>query len=281
MPELPEVETVCRGLEKAMLGIRIAEVDVRRSDLRFPVAADFPAVAAGQCVASFRRRGKYIVMEFAGRQAAVLHLGMSGRIRIYAPGQDCELQKHDHVVFYLANGSCVVFNDARRFGFLRLFEPDQWEHEEPFVSMGPEPLSNGFNADILAQRLAGRQGPIKVVLLDQKVVAGLGNIYVCEALYMSGIDPRRSAGGLTMDEVSALTQAIREVLERAIEAGGSTLRDYQKTDGSLGYFQYMFSVYDRAGKACPACDCDVGVSGGVQRIVQGGRSTFYCARQQK
>lgn len=281
MPELPEVETVRGGLEKAMAGLRIREVTVNRAGLRLPFPADMAAYLAGRRAERILRRGKYVVMLFDGEQAGILHLGMSGRVRIYAPGQGYEPVPHDHLVMILEDGAHVVLNDARRFGFFVFLPSVRWEREPPFLSMGPEPLEAGFDGPALKARLAGRKGPVKTALLDQGVVAGVGNIYACEALYQAGIDPARPAGGLSDEEAQALARAIQDVLARAIAAGGSTLKDYQKTDGSLGYFQYMFGVYDRAGQGCPDCDCSPEKTGGIRRIVQGGRSTFYCSRRQK
>ncbi len=281
MPELPEVEIVRRGLEAAALHKCIARVILNRPDLRFPIPADFQKVLQGHEIVSLRRRGKYILCFVESGDAFILHLGMSGRIKILTPGEKYEPQKHDHVVFILGDSTQIIFNDPRRFGFVDLTHNDTWRLYDSFKAMGPEPLSNDFHADALAVALRGRKSPIKTALLDQKIVAGLGNIYVCEALFMSGIHPLKAAGGISEQKLESLVRCIRDVLNRAIAAGGSSLRDYHHTDGSLGYFQYQFCVYDQAGNSCPDCDCDVATSGGIQRIVQAGRSTFYCASKQK
>lgn len=279
MPELPEVETVKGGLEGALLGQRIRSVRVMRSDLRVPVPDDFCDAVSGCVVIQLIRRGKYIVAVLDSGRAFILHLGMSGRVRIYDSGLPDALDKHDHVTIETENGAGIVYHDPRRFGFLTLSQADSWHERPPFDRMGPEPLAGEdvFNDRILHESLARRRGPVKTVLLDQNVVAGLGNIYVCEALYEAGIAPGRPAGDVTPEECARLAQSIRNVLVRAVAAGGSTLRDYQKTDGSLGYFQYSFSVYDREGERCGACDC---ADGSVVRTVQAGRSTFACPAKQ-
>lgn len=281
MPELPEVETVKCGLEQAVLGHVIAKVTLNRPDIRVPITQSFQEKTQGAVIQNLIRRGKYIIALLDNGHGFVLHLGMSGRIHIYAPGQTYEPAKHDHVVFETEEGAIIVFNDPRRFGMLYLTPADSWEEEEPFKSMGPEPLGNGFSAEALHDKLKNKRSPIKTALLDQKVVAGAGNIYVCEALYDSGIHPEALSCDLTLDQLEKLVPALKDVLQRAIESGGSSLKDYQKTDGSLGYFQYSFSVYDREGDSCPSCDCDLNRTGGVQRFTQSGRSTFYCPQKQK
>ncbi len=279
MPELPEVETVKGGLEKALLGQRLRSVRVLRRDLRVPVPDDFCKALTGCVVTQIIRRGKYIVGVLDSGRAFVLHLGMSGRVRIYDSGLPANLETHDHVTIEAENGTGIVYHDPRRFGFLILAEAGNWGSRPPFDRMGPEPLSgnNVFNGAVLHQALAGRKGPIKTALLDQSVVAGLGNIYVCEALYDAGIAPERSCALIDEAMCVRLAESIRTILLRAVAAGGSTLRDYQKTDGSLGYFQYSFSVYDREGERCGGCDCS---NGSVVRTVQAGRSTFSCPVKQ-
>jgi len=280
MPELPEVETVLRGMEAAMKGQAITHIDVARRDLRKAIPDDFERRAvSGAAISDFTRRGKYIIIGLGANDAMILHLGMSGRVRIY---NDIlyKPEKHDHVVFTMSDGTRLVFQDPRRFGMLYLAGAQDWHNDAPFDAMGPEPLGNHFSGETLAARLRGKQTAIKTALLDQNIMAGLGNIYVCEALYMAGIDPRRPAATLNEHECDALAAAIRDVLTKAIAAGGSTLRDYQHTDGSLGYFQYSFAVYDREGMACPACDCDIVKTKGVERLVQAGRSTYLCSRKQ-
>lgn len=275
MPELPEVETVRLGLEAAVLGQRVRSVQVNRSDLRVVIPDDFRQVITGQVIARLIRRGKYIIFEFGSGAQAVLHLGMSGRIRIFAAGESYEARKHDHVLVTMDDGGVFAFEDPRRFGMFYLARED-YVREKPFSAMGPEPLED-WSGDDLFQKLKGKKANIKTALLDQRVVSGLGNIYVCEALYDSGIHPKRFSGDLSQDECDALAVSSRLVLEKAIEAGGSTLKDYQKTDGSLGYFQYQFSVYDQEGNGCRSGDC----SGQIERIIQAGRSTFFCPYCQK
>ena len=282
MPELPEVEIVRRGLEPVLSGNVIAECNLFAPALRYPFSANFCAVLDGAAVTATRRRGKYLLVDLDNEYCLIWHLGMSGRVRIYRAGDDerHERLKHDHVVLEMQDGAVIVFNDPRRFGFMKLERQSDLDTSAPFNKMGPEPLGNSFNGDVLAAALKGKKTNIKAALLDQSVVAGVGNIYACEALYMAGIDPATLACHLKKADVEALAQAVRAVLVKAIEAGGSTLKDYRQTDGSLGYFQHMFGVYDREGKPCPDCSCDIVTSGGVQRIVQNGRSTFYCPVRQ-
>lgn len=275
MPELPEVETVRRGMSGVLEEQKISEVFVSRRDLRVPVPDDFESVLAGHRIEKLIRRGKYIIFELDARFAAVLHLGMSGRIKIYSEQKQYTPEKHDHVLLHTQNGALVVFHDPRRFGMFYTVSGD-WEKTAPFSGMGQEPLDIWTGTD-LYQSLRGKKMPIKAALLDQKIVAGLGNIYVCEALFSAGIHPARLSGGLSDEECTVLCQCARSVLEKAILAGGSTLKDYKKTDGSLGYFQYQFDVYDRAGKECKRAEC----AGKILRMVQSGRSTFYCPDCQK
>ncbi len=284
MPELPEVETVRRGLEPVLLGRRIEDVLVRRFDLRMRVPENFRSHVSGKKITRLLRRGKYILAVLDDGNGFGLHLGMSGRVKVQPPSTDRNTDQnyalHDHVVFMMEEGSKIIFNDPRRFGMV--FPIDKkWEEEKPFSRMGPEPLEKDFSGTKFALRLKGKTTPIKTTLLDQSVVAGVGNIYVCEALYHAGISPLKKAKMIHGTRAGKLASAVRHVLEMAIEAGGSTLRDHRQTDGSEGYFQYSFSVYDREGQACPSCVCDPAITGGIRRIVQGGRSTFYCPRKQK
>ena len=288
MPELPEVETVRRGMQDAVLGKAIKSVQVNRYDLRKEVPHNLGQAITGRIISSFKRRGKYIIISFepvgkdgvAGpeQQVVVLHLGMSGRVHIYKPDSDSsyEPHKHDHVVIYMSDGTCIAYEDPRRFGMVILLPDDGWEKRPPFAAMGPEPLEEWSEQELLA-KLRGKKAAIKTALLDQRIVAGLGNIYVCEALYMAGVAPERPAYGITLSEAREVVKYSKAVLERAIEAGGSTLKDYQKTDGSLGYFQHQFAVYDRAGSDCQHKGC----GGSIIRISQAGRSTFYCPDCQK
>lgn len=271
MPELPEVETVRRGIARVLEGKRIVRVTVHRRDLRWPIPADFEARLTGATVTAVSRRAKYALIHIDRHDVALVHLGMSGRIRLDPESPET----HDHVEFVVDDGHRLVFNDARRFGSLDITQEANLMHHPLLRRLGPEPLGNDFNGPVLEEMLKGRRSSIKAALLDQQVVAGLGNIYVCEALFLARIHPSRIAGDIKSKSVHALAQAIRDVLARAIEVGGSTLRDYVQVDGELGYFQHEWRVYGREGEACRIC------SGGISRIVQSNRSTFLCATCQK
>ena len=278
MPELPEVETVCRGLEQALVGDQFTSVTLRRENLRFPFADGFAEALTGRRIDAITRRAKYILMSFDGGPVMIGHLGMSGSFRIepeFDPASPFD--KHDHVIFETKRGVRVRYHDPRRFGFMLLSQPDGLAMHPQLAGIGPEPLGNEFNGPILAERLRGRKSPIKIALLDQRVVAGVGNIYACEALYRSGISPRRRAENVKGRRADDLAAAIRTVLLEAIESGGSTLRNYTHTTGELGYFQHRFLVYDREGSPCPKPDC----ASVIQRIVQSGRSTFFCPKCQR
>lgn len=283
MPELPEVEIAMRGITPFLEGQLIRTCRLNAPALRYPFGADFQNGLEGKTVLALERRGKFILIHLDSKQSLIWHLGMSGRIRTFAPESDYAPVKHDHVLITAGDGQRIVYNDARRFGFMRLVPSQNWHKETHFIGMGPEPLGNGFNGPALLEALYSKTAPIKITLLDQRIVAGVGNIYASEALFESGISPLRPAGSLNEDEGAKLAGAIRHVLERAIASGGSSLRDYQHTDGSLGYFQHMFSVYDRAGTPCPVCSTQKGRQDGqgIIRITQGGRSTFYCPQCQK
>ncbi len=341
MPELPEVETVRRGLEPAMSGHRIARLVQRRPDLRFPLPERFADRLTGRRIERLARRAKYLLAHLDGDEILIMHLGMSGRFTVApsfsAPARDFssppvgEVARsagggnggplsgkppptptpsprgggekvsprenligeftydtgtdptHDHVVFEMENGATVTYNDPRRFGFMDLVPADTLDHCKHFAGMGPEPLGNGFNAEYLARRAQGRAADLKAFLLDQRNIAGLGNIYVCEALFRTGLSPNRAAACLTYkngrptERCERLVPTIRQVLEEAIAAGGSTLRDYAHADGSLGYFQHSFKVYGREGEPCTKAGC----GGTIKRTVQSGRSTFHCGRCQR
>jgi formamidopyrimidine-DNA glycosylase len=286
MPELPEVETVRRGLVPVLEGRRIERVTLHREGLRIPFPADLAPRVTGCRVARLERRAKYILIFFVDcGDVLLLHLGMSGRILVDGPGGPNRPRPpgpHDHVVIETDAGAHITFNDARRFGVMTLASSEDLDHHPLLANLGPEPLAQDFTGPALSARLAGRRTPIKAALLDQRVVAGLGNIYVCEALYRAGISPRRLARSVAGRRAERLALAIGAVLTEAIAAGGSSLRDHVRTTGEMGYFQHAFAVYGREGKACPDCDCGAPVGGGgVRRIVQGGRSTFYCARRQR
>ena len=277
MPELPEVETVRRGLLPVMEGRRIAAAEVRRPDLRRPFPPDMAARLAGRRVLRLGRRSKYLLAELDSGESLLIHLGMSGRILIAGamPGVFHHAlpapEKHDHVVLDMDGGARITFNDARRFGAMDLLPTAEAGTHPLLAGLGPEPLGNTFHEDYLVARFRGRAAPVKALLLDQRIVAGLGNIYVSEALHRAGISPRRPAGRVAAARVARLVPVIRAVLEEAIAAGGSSLRDYRQADGELGYFQHAFRVYDREGAPCPA-----GCGGTIRRIVQSGRSSFYC-----
>lgn len=289
MPELPEVETVVRGLDRAMTGKIIERVELRRENLRFPFPDRFSANLEGQTVANLSRRAKYILARLSSGNVLVVHLGMSGRFLIDAGGaanfhhELAHKPAHDHVVIDLEDGTRITYNDPRRFGYMLLVADAELDSHPRFKSLGVEPLGNHLNETYLNAAFRGRATNLKAVLMDQRIIAGLGNIYVCEALHLSGLSPIRKAGSIATKRggpgkrIAPLVASIRDVLTRAIEAGGSSLRDFGHTDGSLGYFQHNFNVYDREGGSCvkPACQ------GTIRRIVQNGRSTFYCAACQK
>ena len=287
MPELPEVETVRRGLAQAMEGRRIEEIEVRRRDLRFPVPADFADRLRGQTLLSLSRRAKYLVGTFDDDTVLLAHLGMSGRMVIETaedlnmPGRfehgTAAHDAHEHIVFRVGNGTIIRFSDPRRFGMMLLTDKSAYPSHCLIRHLGPEPTGEDFTGPVLAARLKGKKTPIKSALLNQRVVAGIGNIYACEALFAAGISPRRSAATVQGGRAVRLADAVRAVLTRAIDAGGSSLRDHVAPTGELGYFQHSFSVYGREGEPCPGCDC--GKS--VQRITQSGRSTFLCAKRQR
>ncbi|MEO9576047.1 MAG: bifunctional DNA-formamidopyrimidine glycosylase/DNA-(apurinic or apyrimidinic site) lyase [Tateyamaria sp.] len=278
MPELPEVETVRRGLAPAMTGAVISQADVNRPDLRWPFPTGMAERLTGQTVLGLRRRSKYILADLSGGETLLIHLGMSGRMLVSGDplGQFAHehprAEKHDHVVLHMDNGARITFNDPRRFGAMDLMDTATADQHKLLRILGPEPLGNAFNEAHLIDAFDGKNSPIKSALLDQRIVAGLGNIYVCEALFRGGISPTRKAGRIAKTRVAALVPIIRDVLSEAIEAGGSSLRDFRQADGELGYFQHSFDVYGREGEACRTPDC----SNAILRIVQSGRSSFYC-----
>jgi formamidopyrimidine-DNA glycosylase len=281
LPELPEVETVVRGLRPHLEGRRLVRVLQRRPDLRFPLPKNFAARLQGRRVLGIDRRAKYILMRLDGEETLLCHLGMSGRMVLGRNDDGAPLETHDHVVFETDAGDVIRFNDARRFGMMDLVASDDLASHKLLCNLGPEPLGNRFDGKSLAASLKGRRTPIKAALLDQKVVAGLGNIYACEALFFAGLSPRRQAYTVQGGRAERLAWAVRDVLLRAIDAGGSSLRDFVQADGELGYFQHHWAVYGREGDACPGCDCDHRKPGGVRRLVQSGRSTFYCPTRQR
>jgi formamidopyrimidine-DNA glycosylase len=293
MPELPEVETVRLGLQPAMQGARFIRVEAHRGDLRWPLQKGFSERLEGQAVERLRRRAKYLVLELSSGDVLLMHLGMSGSFRVaqaraevtpgafYSPRGKPSL--HDHVIFHMSSGAVISFNDPRRFGMMKLVAGAELPDEPLLRSLGPEPLSDEFDAAALARLVRGKKTSLKAALSDQRVVAGLGNIYVCEALHRARLSPRRRAStiasraGIQNERARRLVEAIKSVLRDAIRAGGSSLRDHRRTDGALGDFQHRFRVYDRAGLPCPRKGC----TGIIKRTVQGGRSTFFCPICQK
>ena len=283
MPELPEVETVRRGLLPAMEGAVIARAQVNRPDLRWPFPDRMAERLAGQRVLGLRRRSKYILADLASGETLLIHLGMSGRMLVSGDplGQFVHdhpaAQKHDHVVLDMDNGARITFNDPRRFGAMDLLQTATADQHKLLAAIGPEPLGNDFNEPYLVEAFKNRMTPVKSALLDQHIVAGLGNIYVCEALFRAGIHPKRKAGQIAAPRVAALVPIIRQVLSEAIEAGGSSLKDFRQADGELGYFQHNFRVYGQEGNPCTTPGC-VSL---IHRIVQSGRSSFYCPTCQR
>ncbi|MEM8689309.1 MAG: bifunctional DNA-formamidopyrimidine glycosylase/DNA-(apurinic or apyrimidinic site) lyase [Pseudomonadota bacterium] len=299
MPELPEVETVRRGLEPAMAGCVLEEVTLRRKNLRFPFPKNMAQRLKGKRVESLTRRAKYILARIEGGEILLMHLGMSGRFTIHQPNGEVPGQPgqfhyqmpegsptgdgpHDHVIFQMADGTRIVYTDHRRFGIMDLFSEEEAESHKLLGALGVEPMGNALTADYLNEAFRRKHSPLKAALLDQKIVAGLGNIYVCEALFRAGLSPKRLAHTITSEagptpRVERLVRTIRDVIGEAIEAGGSTLRDYAQADGELGYFQHSFQVYDQEGAPC----CVPGCRRAIKRIVQSGRSTFYCPSCQK
>jgi formamidopyrimidine-DNA glycosylase len=299
MPELPEVETVRRGLEPVMQGARFESVEARRRDLRWPLPGDFAARLEGKTVTGLGRRAKYLLVDLSSGEVLLMHLGMSGSFRVahdraFLPSpvsgrgkeegfgkyhhEQPQHAAHDHVVFHMSNGAWIAFNDPRRFGSMKLVARSELDQEPLLRALGPEPLGNAFDAAMLARACWGKKTSLKAALSDQRVVAGLGNIYVCEALFRARLSPKRRAAtiatrtGQPNEHARALVRGIRDVLNDAIRAGGSSLRDHKRTDGELGLFQHQFAVYDRAGERCSRPRC----GGTIKRIVQTGRSTFFC-----
>jgi formamidopyrimidine-DNA glycosylase len=293
MPELPEVETVRRGLAPVMEGARFAKVVAHRRDLRWPLPKDFAARLEGRTVVALGRRAKYLLADLSSGDVLVMHLGMSGSFRVFRDGDERTPGKyhhersqhlaHDHVVFHMGNGAIVTFNDPRRFGSMKIVARAALGEEPLLRALGPEPLGNEFDAAMLARACRGKKTSLKAALSDQRIVAGLGNIYVCEALHRARLSPKRRAStiaaksGAPNERAERLVDAIRAVLGDAIAAGGSSLRDHRRTDGELGLFQHDFRVYDREGRRCPTRGC----RGTIRRIVQTGRSTFFCPVCQK
>ncbi len=297
VPELPEVETICRGLAPAIVGEKILCVEQNRADLRFPFPENFTERLQGQRVKQLQRRAKYLLANLSGGETLILHLGMSGRMtllnetpqkrksgraRAAANVKSPMPGRHDHVVFHMSKNKRLVYNDPRRFGFMLLAPTEEISSHPLFAKLGPEPLGNAFSANYFANKALGRRSDVKSFLMDQRVVAGLGNIYVCEALHRARISPFRRTStlakksGSPTSRAERLVRAIREVLNEAIESGGSSLRDYRQANGAMGYFQHTFKVYDQLDEPCQTPDC----TGIVKRKVSAGRSTFYCSKCQ-
>lgn len=281
MPELPEVETVRRGLSPAMEGRVIERLQVNRSDLRFPFPDRFKERVEGARITRLGRYAKFLVTELDTGEALIMHLGMTGRFSVNAdPTADFHhdpgtYPAHDHVIFTMQGGATITYNDVRRFGFMELWPAEDMANYPRLKAMGPEPLSNRFNAAYLNVALKGKHTPIKAALLDQSVIAGLGNIYVCEALFRSDISPRRKASTIPGARAARLAPAINAIIAEAIAAGGSSISDFANASGDLGYFQHGFAVYDREGEPCKTCNSP------IKRLVQSGRSSFFCSKCQR
>lgn len=273
MPELPEVETVCRGLSLALLGKKFAKVEQRRKALRFPLPARLPMRLKNRTIEALTRRAKYILIDLDDGQTLILHLGMSGRMTINPEHSD----RHDHLLFEMQDGTRAVFNDPRRFGMADLCATPLLHQHRLFAHLGPEPLSSAFSTGYLAKALAHKKADIKTAIMNQKIVVGVGNIYASESLWLAGIHPERQSGDLATHEIKNLCAAIKKTLRKAIAAGGSSLRDYVQTDGKLGYFQHQWAVYDRQGQNCRKCK----KAATIQKTTQAGRSTYYCNRCQR
>ena len=283
MPELPEVETVLRGLAPVIEGQRITKAAINRLDLRWPFPENMALRLERQSILQLRRRSKYILADLSSKETLLIHLGMSGRILVSGTPlgryshQNSAHEKHDHVVLDFSNGTRITFNDPRRFGTLDIYDTSKESSNKFLEHLGPEPLGNHFNAETFVKKIKRRKSPIKSVLLDQRIIAGLGNIYVCETLFRAGISPRKASDKISLVRLKTLVPHIKDVLTEAIAAGGSSLRDFKHTDGELGYFQHNFDVYGREGEPCSRLECP----GHIKRLVQSGRSSFYCPRCQK
>lgn len=284
MPELPEVETVCRGLNAALKGAKILAAQTRSKGLRSPFPAHFAELLTGRKIGGFTRRAKYILMALDDDKTVILHLGMSGRLIVepddpQAP--DKGLARHDHLVLHCNKGRRLRFHDPRRFGFCDLVKDEDLPQHKSLRELGMEPFDDNFTADFLAKAFKGKVASVKESIMDQRIVVGIGNIYACESLFRAGISPLRKAGSCRKAELASLVTSIRAVLTEAIASGGSSLRDYRNADGGKGLFQHNFAVYGREGQPCPGCTCDFAETSGIQRIRQGGRSTFWCEQKQK
>ena len=279
MPELPEVETIKEALKKSIEGDKIESVIIRNRQFRELIPADFEKVVLNALIVKVYRNAKYLILELDNNYSIIWHLGMSGKVKIHESSPE-SYEKHDHVTIKTNNGY-ITYNDARRFGLITYCESDKICQHKLFANIGIDPFSQNLTADYLKNKLSNKKNPIKVALLDQSIINGIGNIYASEALYDSKISPLRESNSLNLVELENLITSVRKILQKAIKAGGSTLKDYRKPDGSMGYFQNSHCVYDKEGMRCPNCTCDIDKTKGIKRIVQGGRSTFYCETQQK
>lgn len=278
MPELPEVETVMKGLQPFLTGAEILGLEVRSPQLRIPIPARKLKALMGVPVVKLERRAKYILVHFTNKKTMIVHLGMTGSFTVYPPKKQADilLDRHDHLVITTDKNVKIIYRDPRRFGMIDVVDTDKMSSYKPLQILGPEPLDKNFTASVLKANLSNRKIAIKVAIMDQKVVVGVGNIYASEALFLAGISPTTQANEVTDQKLALLVDKIKFILNAAIKSGGSTLRDYRNVGGESGYFQFNFSVYDREGEACPVCHCSIEKTGGIQRIVQAGRSTFFC-----
>lgn len=279
MPELPEVETIKEALKKSIEGDKIESVIIRNRRFRELIPMDFEKVVLNALIVKVYRNAKYLILELDNNYSIIWHLGMSGKVKIHESSPE-SYEKHDHVTIKTNNGY-ITYNDARRFGLITYCESDKICQHKLFANIGIDPFSQNLTADYLKNKLSNKKNPIKVALLDQSIINGIGNIYASEALYDSKISPLRESNSLNLVELENLITSVRKILQKAIKAGGSTLKDYRKPDGSMGYFQNSHCVYDKEGMRCPNCTCDIDKTKGIKRIVQAGRSTFYCETQQK
>lgn len=283
MPELPEVETVMRGLSPFLLKRKILSFEIHSPKLRIPIPHKKIKALEGELVVAIERRAKYILIHFQSQKTMIVHLGMTGSFTVFPPSRhhEIDLDRHDHMMMVTDKNVKIIYRDPRRFGVIDVVNTHEINAYKAIEKLGVEPLTDEFTAEVLKANLGVRKIPIKVAIMDQAVVVGVGNIYASEALYLSGIHPSTPACDVSDKQLALLVEKIKFILSAAIESGGSTLRDYRRVGGESGYFQFNFSVYDKAGEACPDCDCSIKRTGGIQRIVQAGRSTFYCEKRQK
>lgn len=279
MPELPEVETIKRSVSKVLCGVKIMHTDIFQRKLRMPIPQDFAAQVQNAQITDFTRIAKYMLMHLDNGKTIIWHFGMSGHVKIESAPPTTP-QKHDHLIMQTSKGT-LIYNDPRRFGLITICESDKLKNHRLFCNLGPDPWDANLTADYLLQKFSGKKTAIKIALLDQNIICGIGNIYASEILYCARIRPERPAESVTKAEANLLIKHTRIILENAINAGGSTIHDYKKPDGDIGYFQQKHCVYNKTGQKCPQCRCRIAQTGGIKKIVLGGRSTFYCATLQK